>query len=236
MDHDQYCREVEAHLRRRNDGHLVRIVGPGFELVRDWAARGIPLRIVQRGIDRHVDRSAARGPRRRPVRIDFCEADVLDAFDEWRRAVGAFHVSEGRGDTGAARSRSRPRRSLAAHIDRVVGRLVARPTDPDTPGVMAAVSHTLERLDALRDESVNARGAARATVLEELSQLDAALVAAARQDAPADVCRMLAEEAGGDLAAFRGRMDPEVYERALQAATDRLLRDRWALPTVSYEP
>src|SRR5688572_23605274 len=85
---ESYCRQVEAYLCRKNDGHLVRIVGPAFEQVCGWATRGVPLTIAQRGIDRYFDRYYARGPRRRPVRIEFCEADVLDVFDEWRRAVG----------------------------------------------------------------------------------------------------------------------------------------------------
>ena len=41
-----------------------------------------------RGIDRYFERYYAKGPRRRPVRVEFCEADVLDVFDEWRRALG----------------------------------------------------------------------------------------------------------------------------------------------------
>ena len=37
VDVPAYCREVEAYLCRRNGGHLIRLVGPSFELVRDWA-------------------------------------------------------------------------------------------------------------------------------------------------------------------------------------------------------
>ena len=85
---DQYCRAIEAYLCRKNDGHLIRIVGPAFEQVLGWAARGVPIKIACHGIDRYFERYYAKGPRRRPVRIEFCEADVLDAFDEWRRAVG----------------------------------------------------------------------------------------------------------------------------------------------------
>src|SRR5437016_1378078 len=73
---------------RQTDGHLVRVVGPSFDLVSRWAAQGIPLKIAFRGVDRRFERYYAKGPRRRPLRIEFCEADVLDAFDEWRRAVG----------------------------------------------------------------------------------------------------------------------------------------------------
>src|SRR6185503_15476919 len=88
MDPADYTRSLEAYLCRKNDGHLIRIIGPAFEQVCGWAARGIPLNVACRGVDRYFERYYARGPRRRPVRIEFCEADVLDVFDEWRRAVG----------------------------------------------------------------------------------------------------------------------------------------------------
>src|SRR6188474_3561032 len=87
-DPARYCRDIEAYLCRKNDGHLVRIVGPAFEQVLGWANKGVPIKIAFLGIDRYFERYYAKGPRRRPVRIEFCEADVLDAFDQWRRAVG----------------------------------------------------------------------------------------------------------------------------------------------------
>ena len=46
VDADAYCREIEAHLCRRNAGHLVRVVGPAFEMVAGWAAKGIPLKVA----------------------------------------------------------------------------------------------------------------------------------------------------------------------------------------------
>ena len=109
----EYCRQVERYLCRRNGGHLVRIVGPAFDTVTGWAGQGIPLRVALRGIDRCIDREDAKGPRRRPVRVEFCEADVLDAFDEWRRAVGAVvgvaRPAPADRQHGASRARSRVR-------------------------------------------------------------------------------------------------------------------------------
>ncbi len=125
---DQYCRAIEAYLCRKNDGHLIRIVGPAFEQVLGWAARGVPIKIACHGIDRYFERYYAKGPRRRPVRIEFCEADVLDAFDEWRRAVGI--ASEARlTPATASNAESEPeestrrQESLPAHLDRVIARL-----------------------------------------------------------------------------------------------------------------
>ena len=57
-------RDVEAYLCRKNDGHLIRIVGPSFETVKGWAEQGIPLKIALRGIDRCCERAQARGGRR----------------------------------------------------------------------------------------------------------------------------------------------------------------------------
>ena len=110
MEAGALCRAVESYLRRKNDGHLIRIAGPAFEMVRGWAAAGIPLRVVERGIDRRYDRYYARGPKRHPLRIEFCEADVLDLFDEWKRAVGvgaSAGFGGGETETGAAGDEAR---------------------------------------------------------------------------------------------------------------------------------
>jgi hypothetical protein len=235
VEHDQYCRDVEAHLCRRNDGHLIRLVGPSFELVRAWAERGVPLKIVMHGIDRYTERRQAKRPRRRPVRIDFCEADVLDAFDEWRRAVGSSGLLVAAGDGPGARERAKPRHSLAAHVDRVVGRLAARPSDPAMPALGAAIAASLDRLDRVRDGAARARGTARAALVEELAAIDRTIVAAARAENPAALREQLAEEAAADLRPFRDRMVAGAYEQALATAADRLLRERLSLPTVAYE-
>src|SRR5262249_60702541 len=88
VDVSGYCRDIETYLCRKNDGHLIRVVGPSFDVVSRWAEQGVPLKVAYAGIDRYFERYYRKGPRRRPVKIDFCEADVLDVYDEWRRALG----------------------------------------------------------------------------------------------------------------------------------------------------
>ena len=46
IDVSEYCRDLETHLCRKNDGHLIRIVGPSFEIVSRWAATGVPLKVA----------------------------------------------------------------------------------------------------------------------------------------------------------------------------------------------
>src|SRR4029453_1841969 len=119
---EDYCRQLESYLCRKNDGHLIRIVGPAFEQVCGWAARGIPLKLAMRGVDRYFERYYAKGPRRRPVRIEFCEADVLDVFDEWRRSIGVSIGAGGAGGGGGGAFSGRGS-SLPAHLERVIARL-----------------------------------------------------------------------------------------------------------------
>ena len=228
MTADEYCRGLEAHLTRRNDGHLIRVVGPAFEMVRGWFDRGVPFKIACHGIDRTVERYYAKGPKRRPVRIEYCEADVLDAFDEWRRAVGVRAVSE--------ESASRPKREgLATAIRRAIARLTAlRSSAPDSlilPG--ATIDDAVRQLNALATRAERARGAARATVIEALDAIDASLLSAAEQALTPDQLRDLRAQAERDLAPFRERMPADSYRAACQAAFVQLLRSLGQLPTLS---
>jgi hypothetical protein len=241
VDADAYCREIEAHLCRRNAGHLVRVAGPAFEMVAGWAAQGIPLKVALSGIDRAVDRRDAKGPSRRPLRVEFCEADVLDAFDAWRRAVGVGTAGGGGfGQVESAESagdepRQRSGPSLRAHLDRVVTRL----TDCLASGAVGAdleraIDRAATELGDARVASRGLRGQARAAFITRLQAVDDDLMAAARAATPPDLLEAIRREAGQDLAAFRGRMSADDYSRAVEAATVKLLRERLRLPDVAY--
>jgi hypothetical protein len=226
MDPDQYCRELESYLCRKNDGHLIRIVGPSFDLVSSWAVQGIPLKVACRGVDRYFDRYYAKGPRRRPVRIDFCEADVLDAFDEWRRAVGLRAV-----DPPAPGPKTRG--SLSQHLDRVIARLTASRGGGTAAGLNAAIDAIVREIDGHRAASKSVRGDARAKLLDRLDALDRQLMDAAWSAADRDLSSVLTRDADEELRAFRDRMSDDAYEQARAAARDRLLREHLGLPTIS---
>jgi hypothetical protein len=223
----EYCREIEAHLCRKNDGHLIRIVGPAFELVSSWAHQGIPLTVAFQGIDRSFERYYRQGPRRRPVRIEFCEADVLDAFDAWRRAVGVP-----RDDQQPARTRQ----TLASHVERVIARLTSlRGSTKSTPGCADALEDVVRALDALQPSARQARGKAREEILAELDRLDALLMNAATESLDQASRENAMSEAMEQLEPFRDRMATDAFQRAIALAVERAVRDRLALPHVSFE-
>ena len=231
MEPGAYCRRVEAYLCRRNAGHLIRIVGPAFDLVRGWETRQIPLSVVFRAIDRTVERRAATGARRRPVRIEFCEADVDELFDDWRRAVGV-----GGGDHAAAGSAGRPRRTLVTHVERAILELtVVRGSERHAPALGELAGQVVGELDGLRGAAKTARGDARRRLLARLADLDQALMTVARDTADASLRETIRRETEGDLAPYRARMPADTFRKSLQAGTDRLLRERLELPRIAFE-
>jgi hypothetical protein len=238
-DPADYCRQVETYLCRKNEGHLVRIVGPAFEQVRSWAERGVPLRIAFRGIDRYCERYYAKGPRRRPVRIEFCEDDVLDAFEDWRRAVGGagFTAPETDGDAAQDGGRTTARKpSLPAHVERVQARLRhLLERDSFSPALNARLTQLLGRLDDVRDTAQGARGSAREAVIAHLGSLDAELMTAAAAELEPAVAERLRQEAAEEIRPFTGRMPADARVQALSAAETRLIRDTLALPVIAFE-
>jgi hypothetical protein len=225
VDHADYCRQLESYLCQKNGGHLVRIVGPAFEQVCGWAEQGIPLKVALGGIDRYCDRQAAKTGRRRPVRIEFCEADILAVFDDWRRAVGVA------ADAGTVTAPRKP--SLASHIERVVARLVAH-RSRRSPAFEGLVEGVLAELDRLSVVSQHARGDARAGIVDRLAALDEELVAAAAGELDAATTATMRREADEELGPFAARMPADSRARAADAAYFRLVRDALGLPTIRY--
>src|SRR6185503_1572319 len=130
----------------------------------------------------YCERYYRKGPRRRPVKIDFCEADVLDVYDDWRRAVGITQesVASGQGavESGQSSVIGRPpaadgKRSLPSHLERVLLRLTsARARDSLGAEFDAVVDRVSAELDAARARAGGLRGAARRELVQRLAALD----------------------------------------------------------------
>jgi hypothetical protein len=195
----------------------------------------VPIKIAFRGIDRSFERYYRKGPRRRPLRIEFCDADVLDAFDEWRRALGlpagAIHDNPTEDDS-ARRSRGP---SLPEHLERAVVRL----SDACAAGrVGAAANEVLDRLaralDEARGSTAGLRGEARQALIDRLAALDAELMRLAAANLTHEAEGELRAEAEQELDPYRTRLSADAYGQAHAAAMQRLLRERLCLPTIAF--
>jgi hypothetical protein len=166
----------------------------------------------------------------------FCEADVLDAFDDWRRAVGLARVAgdaAGGPEVEEPAPAARPRRSPAAQIDAALARLtVLRGSDKAGPVLGAALDAAVRSLDALRADAGRARGDDRDRVLEQIAAIDDALVGAAVESLDPSARGAVEAEADTELAPFRQRMAAEAYALSRRAAIHRLVRQRFGLPSL----
>jgi len=234
----EYCRDIETYLCRKNDGHLIRVTGPSFTLVAGWATQGVPLKVAFAGIDRYFERYYRKGPRRRPIKIDFCEADILDVFDEWRRATGLTaptHAADGADRTVTDLPEPRRGPSLPAHLERVVMRLTsARAGGALGDSFDELIDRVAGELDAARAEARGLRGTARQRLIDRLAALDRELLNQARMALDEEAMRALTGEAEQELEPFRMGMAADVFARARDGAIDRLLRERYRLPTIAF--
>lgn len=238
-DTGEYCRRVEDYLTRVNAGHLVRIVGPGFGLVREWAERSVPLSVVFRGIDNKAERHR-HGKSTRPLRIEFCADDVRAVFDQWRRAVGldlgALETAEQTGAVDVVAPAEAPARppALGRHLDRIIDKLARASGRDDLPaGLRDEADRILQAAAELRESSARLRGDARTEAIDTLAGLEEALRLSVRAHAPAEWIASLRQDAEVDLAPFKLRLEAGAWSRSIDITVDRLLRDRFALPHLS---
>ncbi len=229
-DVGEYCRRVEEHLTKVNGGHLVRVVGPAFELVRGWAHDGVPLSVVFRGIERKAERRAAADAGR-PLRLEFCEGDVTAIFNGWRRAVGLNRDTEVTEESEATETRRKP--SLSKHVERALDRLSRAMGRDDWPDRLRAdADRILMALAGIRESARTARGAVRDELAEQLRALDADIASAASAAAPPALVAELRGEAEQELAPFRDRLEGDAWRHSIAITVDRLLRDRLGLPAL----
>jgi hypothetical protein len=236
MDIGAYCRAVETHLTQVNGGHLVRIVGPGFEIVRKWAADGVPLSVVFRGIDTKAARHRV-GAARRPLRIEFCDEDVREVFDDWRRAIGVAPTAREEAISAVADDQvggelASARRTATRDLDRAIERLSRATGRLDWPEALReALGARLEALTTIRADLRSARGEARAALLAQAAEGDRAFAGALRAAAPPAAVAAARADAERELSSYRARLSPAAWSQAVDVTADRLLRDHLGLPT-----
>jgi hypothetical protein len=235
MTLDDYCRELEAHLCRQSGGHLIRIVGPSFETVREWERLGIPLKVAMRGIDQHIERLESRGRRAQPVRIEYCDGDVRRVFEQWRRAVGLRTPSGDADDLPADVAPAARRQSLSGHIERVIVRLTVLRSGAADPEWERAIEEAVRELDALRASARKARGDARVAIVADLARTDRRLMETARRTVPPALAAEVTAEAERELEPFRERLRPDAWNDAVQRGCDVVLRERLGLPVVEFD-
>jgi hypothetical protein len=235
VDVGEFCRRVEEHLARVNEGQIIRVVGPAFDLVRGWAIEGVPLSVVTRGIDLKAERHRV-GRAARPLRLEFCDVDVRQVYSHWRRSVGLTGPGSHSEVGPDSREPAEKRPSLSRQLDRALDKLSRVAGRLDLPEAFRdAVGLAIRELSDLRDRSRSTRGEARTALVARLSSIDASLIRASREAVGSDVLEQLRRDAEADLSPYRTRLVADIWLRSVDRSIDQLVRDRLGLPTLSFD-
>jgi hypothetical protein len=213
----RYFQDAErAFVSRRGDPLF--ISNADWVRLRRWKKKGVPLRVIRRGIEDAFDlhaHSFQRGLKVRSMR--YCEAAIEAAADRWRRALTEGLPGRRAADVGIERIDEALRVRLAGggRGSRLEGPIArARAALRDLPTERGAAA--LPRIDAALRRAEDALAAD----LEALLSTD--------EGAEGIAALRLAAEAS--TAAYRHRMPPAVYADLVEESVRRRLLNRFGVP------
>lgn len=204
-----YFRDIErAFVERRGD--------PLFISNADWVflaklrKKGIPKRVVLRGLTDAFDAHAHSFARKQKVRsLRFCEAEITAAVDRYRRALQAEGPS---------------RRSLPGAITRLAERIAALEAPASMAAAIATAGRELRGVVAAleKDRTYDAEKA--------LAAIEDRLVEAAVAVLGTEAVRALDAASRDATAAYKSRMPASVYETLIEESVRRRILQRFSLP------
>lgn len=209
-----YYEAVEAaFIRRRGTPFL--LSPSDFALLKEWRALGVPLEVVEVGIDEAFTRREQRSAVGRVNALSYCRDAVLEAWE--RRA----ETSRGRGRADAVPEPDVRERlgALGARLEECRGRR------PDLAAQLASALLALERLQASGKTAQEIEAALARLDRRLAKDLYGALSDGEREG--------LDSEVTGQLAGAGARMDSGTLEKTTKALKRRAVRERLDLPRLS---
>jgi hypothetical protein len=212
-DRAYYAGVEAAFIRRRGTPFL--LSPKDFALVKEWRGLGIPIDVVERGIDEAFSRREERGGAGRVNALSYCRDAVLVAWE--RAAETSVGKGVGRSDAPA---------DTAAALERLSSVLadVSR-RHPELAAVLDTALRSLERLQKA--------GRPADAVESSLARLDKKL-AGELYDAVPELTRAAIDgEVRRLLENARVRMDDATAEKTARALRRRAVRETLALPRLT---
>lgn len=238
LNYFSYFSEIEELFIRRRGRNL--LLSPlDWALIETWQERQVPLHIILRGIEKVFDSADKQPERKRTVKsLLYCREEIEAQYAEWLESQigsGKRHATNGapqkiappvRDSDAASLSKSDlfPDEAIAAHLERVSGELkfALGEADGDWRKILETVSVRLTELGRQPKTAENLE--------ESLEKLDALIdenLLRFFETAP------LKPEIETQIAAYKNKMEPEVYQRTFDLMLLKRLRETAAIPRLS---
>ncbi len=203
-----YFRDIErAFVERRGDPLFISNADWVF-LAKLWK-KGVPMRVVLRGMTDAFDAHAHSFARKQKIRsLKFCEDQINAAVDRYRRALQAEGPS---------------RRGLRGALQALEERVGALPAQPELADAVAEARRALLAIaEAASDKEFTADKA--------LSGVEDRLVEAGAKSLGAPVLAEIEQVSRDATAAYKSRMPAKVYETLIGESVRRRILQRFGLP------
>ncbi len=230
MNYFNYFTEIEETFIRRRGRNL--LLSPlDWALIESWQEREIPLHIILRGIERVFDTVDKQPARTRTVKsLLYCKEEIEAQYAEWLESqVGkeaGFEAQESNNGSDSKNKESSlfPTEAIATHLEKVSIELKSAKVK-----FKEQLGETLERVEyrlaELRESFSNAE-----TLEESLEKLDSLVDESLLQ---AFLNDNLKSEIEKNLAAYRNKMEAEVYRRTFDLMILKRLREQTEIPRLS---
>ena len=220
LNYFNYFTEIEERFQQRR-GSLLMLSTLDWALIETWREAGLPLEVVQRGIDDAFDKHdaqklRAKGRTRKINGLAWAAQSVMQAAEAAAEAA-----------TGARAGAEKPERESGFEAERVRAYLERNAAAIEAAGVEAVVAHRLRELAAeVTGENLEELDRTL-TVLEE--KMFAGLMAAATEQELVT----LREQAARELAPYRGKMQAVQIRQVQQQFLQKRLLEARGLPRLS---
>jgi hypothetical protein len=226
-----YFTEIEDHFQRRR-GSLLMLSTLDWALIETWREAGIPLEAALRGIDSAFDKYDARKTKSRVRRINglaWCSQEVMVAVEQMKEAAAGTNAAGSQREAAAGFEPAR----ISAHLSICAQQL----RTADLAGIASeTAASTAARLDELatRIRTPESSGALKLEDLERnLTTLEERLFAVLMATTSEAELLAMREQAGRELAPYRGRMQAVQIRQVEQQYLHKRLLENYALPRLS---
>ncbi len=235
MNYFNYFSEIEETFIRRRGRNL--LLNPlDWALIETWQERGIPLRIVLRGIEKVFDGVDKQPAQKRPIKsLIYCREEIEAQYADWLQAqVGKngaekaqsskFKTQNSPEKADLPKSDLFPDETIAAHLEKVAADLKksTHKVEGDLRETLVRIS---EHLAKLSENSPNAE-----SLEKSLEKLDAEVDASLLENSEIEKLKTEIEK---QIASFKAKMEREAYDRTLELMLLKRLRERAEIPRLS---
>ena len=223
INYSNYFTEVEEHFARLRRKNL--LVSPlDWCLIELWRDSGIPLHVTLRGIDRSFE-SAQRTQKRSPSSLSYCHAAILEAFEEYNRAMLGPVDQVFQDKSSDKQEEEFSREMVMIHLGKLEKRL-SQHTDE-------VFQRTTDRVGSLRLEISASSRVDYQQVDLDLSRIGSILAESLREKIGKKKFEVLQQEVHKEMTIYKKRLSKEMYARLERTYLERKIRAFFELPEFS---